>query len=147
MRNIFFLFAGILFGYILIMSGVSNYNVITDMFLFRSFHMYGLLGTALVISFIAVQILHKIRWKGVLTQEEISFERTKPTKDHVIGGLLSGLGWGLTGACPGPAIALLGFGTLSAVFTVTGIFLGVYVFGVLEERKSASGKTVQTKGC
>ncbi|MCB1157538.1 MAG: YeeE/YedE family protein [Leptospiraceae bacterium] len=131
--NLFYLFAGILFGYVLILSGVSNYNVIYDMFLFKSFHLYGILGTAVGISFVFTHFLHKIRWKALLTKEEIPFPKEKPEKVHVIGGLLAGLGWSLTGACPGPALAQIGFGTLSGIYTVIGIFAGVYVFGALQK--------------
>lgn len=135
-RKIFFLILGIGFGFILIYSGVANYNVIYDMFLFRSFHMYGLLGVAVGISFIGVLVLERIKWKAILTKEELVYERLKPTRAHVIGGLIAGLGWGLTGACPGPALAQVGFGTLSGIFTVVGIFLGVYAYAVFSEKWS-----------
>jgi len=129
MLRLFFLLMGVAFGYVLILSGVSNYDVICDMFLFKSFHMYGLLGITVVLSFLVVQILKKLRWHAVLTGEAVEFEREKPTRAHWIGGLLSGLGWGLTGACPGPAIAQIGFGTLAGLFTASGILLGVYLYG------------------
>lgn len=133
-RNIFFLLLGIAFGFILVYAGVSNYNVIYEMFLFRSFHMYGLLGVAVGISFVGVHILEKLKWKGILTKKSLIYERLKPTKDHIIGGLIAGLGWGLTGACPGPALAQVGYGTLAGIFTVLGIFLGVYVYGILSAK-------------
>ena len=127
--RIFSLLAGTLFGFILIVSGVSNYNVIVDMFLFREFHMYGVLAVSVGISFVVTQVLKYTRWKAVFTGEQIAYDRLQPTKSHIIGGLLCGVGWGLTGACPGPALAQVGFGTLSGIFTVCGIFLGVYVYG------------------
>ncbi len=129
MIRAFYLLAGVAFGFVLIYSGVSNYNVIYDMFLFRSFHLYGLLGIAVGISFIGVHILERLKWKAVLTGKELSYERLKPTRDHIVGGLIAGAGWGLTGACPGPALAQVGFGTLAGIFTVIGIFAGVYVYG------------------
>lgn len=127
--KVFYLFAGVLFGFVLIYAGVSNYTVIYEMFLFRSFHMYGLLGVAVGLTFIGAHVLKAIKWKGLLTGVEIPFERLMPTRDHIVGGLISGIGWGLTGACPGPALAQIGFGTLAGIFTATGIFLGVYVYG------------------
>jgi len=127
--KVFFLFAGTLFGYVLIMSGVSNFDVIHDMFLFKSIHLYGLLGIAVGISFIAVQIIKRLKVKALLSGEVIEAPTEKPTKDHWIGGLLAGAGWALTGACPGPALAQIGFGTLAGIFTVVGIFIGVYVYG------------------
>ncbi len=127
--RIFFLIAGALFGYVLIMSGVSNFNVIHDMFLFKSIHLYGLLGIAVGVSFMAVQIIKRLKIKALLSGEIIEAPTEKPTRDHWIGGLLAGAGWAVTGACPGPALAQIGFGTLAGIFTVAGIFIGVYVYG------------------
>jgi len=129
MNRLFYLLAGVAFGFVLIMAGVSNYDVIYNMFLFKSFHMYGLLGLAVGITFVGVHVMKGVRWKALLTGQVIPFERTMPERDHVVGGLLAGVGWGLTGACPGPALAQLGFGTLAGIFTVCGIFVGVYVYG------------------
>lgn len=134
LRNLFFLLMGTGFGFVLIYSGASNYNVIYEMFLFKSFHMYGLLGLAVGISFVGVHILEKLKWKAILTKEELSYERLRPTKFHVIGGLIAGLGWGLTGACPAPALAQVGYGTLSGIFTVLGIFSGVYLYAVVSDK-------------
>lgn len=127
--RVFFLGAGVLFGYVLMRSGTAHYDVIQDMFLFKSIHMYGLLAVAVGLSFIAVQLLKKFKVKALLTGQEIDMSVEKPTRDHVVGGLLSGFGWALTGACPGPALAQVGYGTLAGIFTVAGIFLGVYVYG------------------
>ncbi len=127
--RVFFLGAGVLFGYVLMRSGTAHYNVIQDMFLFKSFHMYGLLGVAVGLAFISVQILKKFKVKAFLTGQEIDMPVEKPTRDHWIGGLLAGFGWALTGACPGPALAQVGAGALAGIFTVAGIFLGVYVYG------------------
>lgn len=101
MLRLFYLLAGVAFGFVLIYSGVSNYNVLYDMFLFRSFHMYGLLGVAVGLSFVGVQILKKLKWKSVITGQDLKFETLMPTRAHVIGGLISGAGWGLTGPCLG----------------------------------------------
>jgi len=124
---------GIAFGFILIKSGVSNYDVIRAMFLFQSFHLYGVLGVAVGISFLAVQILKKIQTRALLTKETIDYSVQPLGKRHVIGGLLAGLGWAFTGACPGPALAQIGFGTLAGIFTALGIFLGTYGYGLLQK--------------
>ncbi|RME88825.1 MAG: hypothetical protein D6767_09540 [Candidatus Hydrogenedentota bacterium] len=129
MIRAFFLLAGIAFGFVLIYSGVSNYDVIRDMFLFRSFHLYGVLGVAVIVSFLFVQLIKKLNIKALLTKEEIDTSITKPDKYHVIGGLIAGAGWALTGACPGPALAQIGYGTLAGLFTFAGIMLGVYLYG------------------
>lgn len=137
MLRLVFLLLGTAFGYILIRAGVSNYDVIRDMFLLRSWHMYGVLGIAVPVSFICVQLWKK--WgKKPLLAEETDWSIEKVSKNQVIGGLISGAGWALTGACPGPALAILGYGLYSGAFIVLGIFLGTYTFAFLEDRRGKS---------
>ncbi len=134
MLRVVFLILGTAFGYILIRAGVSSYDVIRDMFLLKSWHMYGVLGIAVPVSFVCVQLWKKIGAKPVLGGET-DWSIEKVSKNQVIGGLISGAGWALTGACPGPALAILGYGLYSGAFIVLGIFLGTYVFALIESRK------------
>lgn len=138
-KRSFFLVAGIAFGYVLIMSGVSNYDVIRDMFLMRSIHLYGVLAIAVGLSFMGVQLLKRLRFRSLLTGAEINTDREPASRVHVIGGLLSGFGWALTGACPGPALAQVGFGTMAGLFTVTGIFIGIFAYGTIQGSGAAGG--------
>lgn len=135
MLRIFYLIMGVAFGYVLIMSGVSNYDVIRDMFLFRSIHLYGVLAIGVGIAFVGVQLMRLGKVRALLTGEKIDMSVDKPSSRHIIGGLLAGFGWALTGACPGPALAQIGFGTLAGFFTVVGIFLGIYLYGYEQSRK------------
>ena len=130
-----FLFLGTLFGYILIRAGVSSYDVIREMFLLQSFHMYGVLGVAVPVSFIGVQAWKKWNRKPLLAAET-DWNTEKPSRRHLVGGLISGAGWALTGACPGPALAIVGYGLMSGLFIVAGIFAGTWFFAWLEERRS-----------
>lgn len=134
MLRVVFLLLGTAFGYILIRAGVSNYDVIRDMFLLRSFHMYGVLGIAVPVSFVAVQLWKKWGRKPLLA-EETDWSIEKLSSRHVWGGLISGAGWALTGACPGPALAILGYGLWSGAFIVLGIFAGTWFFAWLEEQR------------
>ena len=127
--RIFFLLAGTAFGYVLILSGVSNYDVIRDMFLMQSIHLYGVLAIAVGISFLLVFLLKKLKIKALLTGEAIDYSNEPLDRNHIIGGLLAGAGWALTGACPGPALAQIGFGTLAGLFTVAGILAGTIAYG------------------
>lgn len=135
MLRVVFLLLGTAFGYILIRAGVSSYDVIRDMFLLRSFHMYGVLGIAVPVSFIAVQLWKKWGRKPLLAQET-DWSIEKLSRRHVWGGLISGTGWALTGACPGPALAILGYGLWSGGFIVVGIFAGTWFFAWLEEKRA-----------
>ncbi|MBF0349904.1 MAG: YeeE/YedE family protein [SAR324 cluster bacterium] len=125
-----FLGFGILFGFVLVNAGVANYNVVREMFLFRSFHMYGLLMVAVGTSFFLTQTLKRLGTKSIIEQQPIDYSVPSYNKNHLIGGLIAGLGWALTGACPGPAIAQIGFGTLAGLFTVIGMFLGTFLYGL-----------------
>ena len=128
MKKLYLIF-GMIFGFILIKSGVSNYDVIQEMFLFKSFHLYGVLGVAVVSYFLIVQTLKKLNFKPLLdSNKKVDYSVAEVDNRHVRGGLMAGVGWAITGACPGPALAQIGFGTLSGIFTATGIFIGVYVF-------------------
>ena len=133
--RVVFLLLGTTFGYILIRAGVSSYDVIRDMFLLKSWHMYGVLGVAVPVSFIGIQLWKKFGGKPALGGDT-DWSVDKLGSNHAIGGLLSGAGWALTGACPGPALAILGYGLYSGAFIVLGIFLGTYVFALIESRKS-----------
>jgi uncharacterized membrane protein YedE/YeeE len=128
-QRVFFLMAGAGFGYVLIKSGVSNFDVIHEMFLMQSIHLYGVLALAVGISFLAIQALRALKVKALLDGTQIDYSNNPLEKGHITGGLLAGAGWALTGACPGPALAQIGFGTMAGLFTVAGIFLGTLVFG------------------
>lgn len=135
MLRVVFLILGTAFGYILIRAGVSSYDVIRDMFLLKSWHMYGVLGVAVPVSFLGIQLWKKLKRRPVLGGET-EWNVEKLSKNHVVGGLISGAGWALTGACPGPALAILGYGLYSGAFIVLGIFLGTYVYAWLEEKRA-----------
>ena len=135
MLRLVFLLLGTAFGYILIRAGVSSYDVIRDMFLFKSWHMYGVLGVAVPVSFLGVQLWKRLKRQPLLGGET-EWQVEKFSRNHVVGGLISGAGWALTGACPGPALAILGYGLYSGAFIVLGIFLGTYVYAWLEEKRS-----------
>lgn len=127
--RVLYLTLGSVFGFILIKSGVANYDVIQKMFLFKSFHLYGVLGVAVISYFIVVQLLKWFNFRPLLDpSKKVDYSFAEVNKKHIQGGLLAGIGWTITGACPGPALAQVGFGTLSGIFTVVGVFMGVYVF-------------------
>ena len=125
-----FLIFGICFGYILIKSGVSNYDVIREMFLFQSFHLYGVLGVAVTTTFLVNLLIKRMRMKALLTNSPIEMSVKDVSKKQLYGGLTCGVGWAITGACPGPALAQIGYGSLAGIFTIVGVFIGVYLFGI-----------------
>jgi len=133
MRFLKYLFLGAVFGIILVKSEVISWFRIQEMFRLQSFHMYGIIGSAILVAMTSVALIKKYRLKSV-EGEVISTPEKKFHWGNVIGGLLFGLGWAITGACPGPIFAQIGSG-----FTVVGITLffaiaGTWVYGLLKDR-------------
>lgn len=133
MKNIKFLIYGIIFGIILTKAEVISWFRIQEMFRFQSFHMYGIIGSAVVFGAISILIIKKLKLKSS-NGESIHFPSKPYNKGLIFGGTLFGLGWALTGACPGPIFAIVGNGY--SVFVVTLIFatMGAWVYGLVRER-------------
>lgn len=133
MKNIKFLIFGTLFGIILTKAEVISWFRIQEMFRFQSFHMYGIIGSAIVVGAISILVLKKFNVKAI-SGEKINYPKKPFNKAAIIGGVLFGFGWALTGACPGPIFALIGNGY--SVFIVTLFFAlsGVWIYGLLQEK-------------
>lgn len=128
-----FLVIGIFFGIILVKSEVISWFRIQEMFRFQSFHMFGVIGMAVMVGVISVQLIKRFQIRTVSGQK-IDLTPKTFTKGNIIGGLLFGLGWALTGACPGPIYALIGSGYLVFIVVLISAVLGVFTYGVLKEK-------------
>jgi uncharacterized membrane protein YedE/YeeE len=133
MKNLKFLFFGTLFGFILVKSEAVSWFRIQEMFRFQSFHMYGIICSAIVVGLISVFLIKKFNAK-TFSGEEIKIAPKEFTKGTVIGGFMFGLGWAMTGACPGPLYALIGSGLLIVVVILISAILGTYTYGVLKDK-------------
>ena len=131
--NIKFVFAGILFGIILVKSEVISWFRIQEMFRLQSFHMYGVIGSAIAVGMISVFILKKFQIKTI-DGEPILFDKKKFNKGQIYGGLLFGFGWAMTGACPGPLFALIGNGATVIIVTLFSAIVGTWVYGFLRDK-------------
>ena len=133
MRNIKYLFAGLLFGIVLVKSEVISWFRIQEMFRLQSFHMYGIIGSAIVVGIISVMIIKRFHIK-TLSGGAIAIPDKKFNWGNVYGGLIFGLGWAITGACPGPLFAQIGSGFLVTSVTLLSAILGTWVYGLLREK-------------
>lgn len=133
MRNVKYLFAGLLFGIVLVKSEVISWFRIQEMFRLQSFHMYGIIGSAIVVGVISVMIIKRFQIK-TLSGEAIVIPDKKFNWGNVYGGLIFGLGWAITGACPGPLFAQIGSGFLVTSVTLLSAILGTWVYGLLREK-------------
>jgi uncharacterized membrane protein YedE/YeeE len=131
--NLKYLFTGILFGIILVKSEVISWFRIQEMFHLASFHMYGVIGSAVVTGMISIFIIKKFNIKTIYG-EKIEFHPKKMNKGQIYGGLVFGFGWALTGACPGPLFAQIGTGALVVIVTLLSAIAGTWVFGLLREK-------------
>ncbi len=129
-----YIFVGIIFGITLTKAEVISWYRIYEMFRFQSFHMYGVIGTAVVVGIIAVQIIKRRGIKAVdgtpieINPKQVSIPR------YLFGGIIFGLGWAMTGACPGPMFILVGNGFFVILAVIASAVLGTYVYGLLRHK-------------
>ena len=133
MKNFKFLILGTIFGIILVKAEVISWFRIQEMFRFQSFHMYGIICSAIVVGMISIQLIKKFKVK-TLSGEEIKIEPKVFSKGNIIGGFMFGLGWAMTGACPGPLYALIGSGVMVVAVVLLSAVFGTFIYGVLKDK-------------
>jgi uncharacterized protein len=131
--NLKFLIVGIIFGIVFVKAEIISWFRIQEMFKLQSFHMYGVIGSAVFVGLISVIIIKKFNIK-TLNEEEIIFSKKVFNKGQVFGGLLFGLGWGITGACPGPLFAQIGSGVTVILVTLLAAIAGTWVYGKFKDK-------------
>ncbi|MFT6746143.1 MAG: putative membrane protein YedE/YeeE [Glaciecola sp.] len=124
---------GVLFGVIFVKAEIISWYRIQEMFRFESEHMYGVIGSAVVVGMISVFIIKKYNIKTIHGEKIIFVDRVFD-KGHVIGGLLFGLGWALTGACPGPLYTQIGTGATVVSVTLLSAIAGTWVYGKFRDK-------------
>jgi len=134
MKGLKFILTGIFFGIVMAKSEAISWYRIQEMFRFQSFHMYGIIGTALVLGVIAVYLIKKLKIKDVSGQAITFQAKAMSWRKYLIGGSVFGLGWALTGSCPGPMFVNIGYGYLSMLVVVLGAVVGTYLYGILKNK-------------
>lgn len=134
MKGFRFLLAGVIFGIIMVKSEAVSWYRIQEMFRFQSFHMYGIIGTAVVIGVISVYLIKRFKLKNAQGDEVIIPDKDKQWTKYILGGLIFGLGWALTGACPGPMFVNIGYGYIAMIVVVIGALAGTYLYGLLRDK-------------
>lgn len=134
MKYVKFLLIGVVFGIMFTKAEIISWYRIYEMFRFESFHMYGVIGSAVVLSIISNQIIKRFQVKNV-EGEVIEFApKDKGVARYLIGGTIFGMGWALTGACPGPLYTLVGVGAYMAVVIIFFAVVGTYLYGVFKDK-------------
>ncbi|WP_439882299.1 DUF6691 family protein [Pontibacter sp. MBLB2868] len=134
MKGLKYIIAGILFGVVMSKSEAISWYRIQEMFRFQAFHMYGIIGTAVVLGVIATYLIKKFNMKDYQGNPIIFTPKEKSVPRYLIGGTIFGLGWALTGACPGPMFVNVGYGYWAILIAIAGAILGTYLYGVVRDK-------------
>jgi hypothetical protein len=132
-HNLKYAAVGILFGIVFVKAEIVSWFRIQEMFRLESFHMYGVIGTAVAIGALSVFLIKTLKIKTI-HGEAITFQDKTFNKGQIIGGLIFGFGWAMTGACPGPLFAQIGTGALATSVTLLSAIVGTWVYGYMRER-------------
>lgn len=131
--NIKFIIAGIIFGCLLIKGEVISWFRIQEMFHLQSFHMFGIIGSAITVGIVSIWLIKKFDIR-TLGGQKISIDRKSFHKGNIYGGLLFGFGWAITGACPGPLFAQIGSGAGVVTVTLISAIAGTWLYGLLRDK-------------
>jgi uncharacterized protein len=132
-HNLKYLVVGTVFGIVLVKAEIISWFRIQEMFRLQSFHMYGVIGSAVMVGLLSVLLIRKFNIKTIYG-EKIEFHPKQFQKGQVIGGLLFGFGWAITGACPGPLFAQIGSAGTVVLVTLLSAIAGTWVYGLIRER-------------
>jgi uncharacterized protein len=119
---------GVVFGVALSWTGLTSPNVIREGLLFEDSYLYLVFISGLITSFAGLRLLRALRLRAVLTGTPIHWEAIRPRREHFVGSVIFGIGWGVADACPGPVATQLGQGIWWSLFTLGGIAAGITLF-------------------
>lgn len=131
--NFKYMTVGMVFGIVFVKAEIISWFRIQEMFRLQSFHMYGVIGSAVIVGMISVWMIKKLRIKTI-HGEKIVFHPKKINKGQIYGGLIFGLGWALTGACPGPLFAQIGTGVFVVLVVLISAIAGTWTYGYFRDK-------------
>ena len=129
-----YLFIGIFFGIVMYKSEAASWFRIYEMFQFQSFHMYGIIGSALLLGVIGIQLIKRNNIKSFYGEPIRFIPKERGFTRYIAGGIIFGLGWALAGSCPGPIYTLIGAGYVSIIIVLIGAILGTFLYGLLQKK-------------
>ena len=134
MKLIKFFIVGVVFGIVLTKAEAVSWYRIYEMFMFQSFHMYGIIATAILVGVCGIKLIKSKEIQGFKGAEIHIQDKDFSISRYIIGGTMFGLGWGLVGCCPGPIFILIGNGVLSILVVLIGALFGTYLYGILKNK-------------
>lgn len=132
-QNLKYLIVGTVFGIVFVKAEIISWFRIQEMFRLQSFFMYGVIGTAILVGMLSIWLINRFKIRA-LNGESIQLEDKKFNKGQIYGGLIFGIGWAITGACPGPLFAQIGSGFLVVSLTFISALAGTWVYGYFKEK-------------
>lgn len=134
MKHLKFIIVGLIFGIVMSKSQALSWYRIQEMFRFQSFYMYGIIGTAVILGVLAVYLIKKFKIRDTEGKLIIFQNKHMGWKRYLLGGFIFGLGWALTGTCPGPMFVNLGQGYLVMIIVIAGALAGTYTYELIKEK-------------
>ena len=134
MKFLKYLLVGFVFGIVLTKSEAVSWYRIYEMFKFQSFHMFGIIGTALFVGVVGIQLIKRKQLKDINNETIVIPNKEPGNTRYWIGGLLFGLGWALVGSCPGPIFILIGAGFMPVLLVLAGAMLGTFLYGLIKDK-------------
>ncbi|MGB0805226.1 MAG: DUF6691 family protein [Salibacteraceae bacterium] len=134
MKYLKYIGLGIVFGIMFTKAEIISWFRIYEMFRFESFHMYGVIGSAVVLSLISNQIIKRVGAKDIDGNPIVFSPKESGFARYIIGGTIFGMGWALTGACPGPLYTLVGVGAYMALIVIFFAIVGTWMYGLLKDK-------------
>ena len=134
MKLIKFLILGIVFGIVMAKSEAISWFRIQEMFRFQAFHMYGIIGTAVILGVIGVALIKKYKIRDFHGNPILFHPKEKSFTRYMLGGTIFGLGWALSGACPGPMVVNIGYGFFAMIIVFFFANVGTFLYGYFKDR-------------
>jgi uncharacterized membrane protein YedE/YeeE len=129
-----FLLLGTIFGLVMAKSEAMSWYRIQEMFRFQAFHMYGIIGTAVTLGIIGVALIKKFGIRDFKGNPITFYPKEKSITRFLVGGTIFGLGWALSGACPGPMVVNIGYGFFSMIIVFGFAVVGTYLYGLVKDK-------------
>ncbi|WKB81415.1 DUF6691 family protein [Cellulophaga omnivescoria] len=134
MRTLIYLFIGILFGITMFKSEAASWFRIYEMFQMQSFHMYGIIGSAVGLGVVITYLIKRFKIKSIYGEEIKFIPKNKSISRYLFGGIIFGLGWALAGACPGPMFTLVGAGFAPILIVIVFSIIGTFIYGIIRDK-------------